>query len=150
MTRYRYTAIDQYGHRQRGLLEVADEQALMASLQQQGLELLTFKSAQSLLWRQPRVNTQTLILFCVQMEQLLQAGVPLLQSVAELTDQSEHRGMMLALQGVQRHHHHAVGAEEMAVVPDAGRGDGDEHIRGQPCQRRVAHDDARLRPGRRR
>jgi len=66
------------------------------------LELLTFKLAQSLLWRQPRVNTQTLILFCVQMEQLLQAGVPLLQSVAELTDQSEHRGMMLALRAVQQ------------------------------------------------
>lgn len=102
MTSYRYTAIDQYGHRQRGMLDVADEQALMASLQQQGLELLTFKLAQSLLWRQPRVDTQTLILFCVQMEQLLQAGVPLLQSVAELTDQSEHRGMMLALRAVQR------------------------------------------------
>ncbi|WP_029147793.1 type II secretion system F family protein [Methylophilus sp. 5] len=102
MTSYRYTAIDQYGQRQRGVLDVPNEQALMVSLQQQGLELLTFKLGQSLLWRQPRVNTQALILFCVQMEQLLQAGVPLLQSIAELTEQSEHQGMMAALRTVQR------------------------------------------------
>ena len=102
MTSYRYTAIDQYGQRHRGVLEMPNEQMLTASLQQQGLELLTFRMGQPWLWRQPRVNTQTLILFCVQMEQLLQAGVPLLQALADLAEQNEHQGMRAALRTVQR------------------------------------------------
>ncbi|EEF26318.1 conserved hypothetical protein [Ricinus communis] len=79
-----------------------NEQMLTASLQQQGLELLTFRMGQPWFWRQPRVNTQTLILFCVQMEQLLQAGVPLLQALADLDEQNEHQGMKAALRNVQR------------------------------------------------
>lgn len=102
MTSYRYTAIDQYGQRHRGVLEMPNEQMLTASLQQQGLELLTFRLGQPWVWRQPRVNTQTLILFCVQMEQLLQAGVPLLQALADLAEQNEHQGMKAALRTVQR------------------------------------------------
>lgn len=102
MTSYRYTAIDQYGQRHRGVLEMPNEQMLTASLQQQGLELLTFKMGQPWVWRQLRVNTQTLILFCVQMEQLLQAGVPLLQALADLAEQNEHQGMKAALRTVQR------------------------------------------------
>lgn len=102
MTGYRYTAIDQYGRQQRGWLEAPSEQALMAYLQQQGLELLTLKLGQPFLWRQARVNTSALILFCVQMEQLLQAGVPLLQAIAELAEQSQHKGMLVALRAVQR------------------------------------------------
>ncbi|MFQ6405836.1 type II secretion system F family protein [Methylophilus sp. 'Pure River'] len=102
MTSYRYIAIDQYGQRHRGVLEMPNEQMLTASLQQQGLELLTFRMGQPWFWRQPRVNTQTLILFCVQMEQLLQAGVPLLQALADLAEQNEHQGMKAALRDVQR------------------------------------------------
>lgn len=102
MTWYRYTAIDSYGLQHRGSLELSSEQALLDYLQQQGLELLTFKLGQPFLSRLPRVNTSTLILFCVQLEQLLQAGVPLLQAIAELAEQCEHRGMQAALRHVQR------------------------------------------------
>lgn len=101
MTCYRYTAIDQYGRRQRGLLDLPDEQALLAHLHQQGWELLSVKLGQARVVRQPSVSAQLLILFCVQMEQLLQAGVPLLQSVAELAEQHEHRGMITALQTIK-------------------------------------------------
>jgi type IV pilus assembly protein PilC len=48
------------------------------------------------------VNSSVLILFCVQIEQLLQAGVPLLQAITELAEQSEHGGMQTALRRVQR------------------------------------------------
>lgn len=102
MTHYRYTAIDQYGRHQRGWMEVPTEQALMEYLQQQDLELLTYKPGQPLLRRQPRVNTSVLIVFCVQMEQLLQAGVPLLQALAELVEQSEHKGLQAALRILKR------------------------------------------------
>lgn len=102
MTYYRYTAIDQYGRHQRGWMEVPSEQALMESLQQQDLELLTLKPGKPLFWRQPRVNSAVLIVFCVQMEQLLQAGVPLLQAVSELAEQSEHKGLQAALHILKR------------------------------------------------
>lgn len=102
MTYYRYTAIDQLGRQQRGCMDVPSEQSLVECLQQQELELLTYKLGQSLFRHQPRVNSAVLIVFCIQMEQLLQAGVPLLQAIAELAEQSEHKGLRAALRILYR------------------------------------------------
>jgi len=102
MTYYRYTAIDQLGRQQRGCMDVPSEQSLVECLQQQELELLTYKLGQPLFRRQPRVNSAVLIVFCIQMEQLLQAGVPLLQAIAELAEQSEHKGLQAALRILYR------------------------------------------------
>lgn len=102
MTYYRYTAIDSDGRQQRGTLQAASEQALEATLQQQGLELLTVKIGQPAAWFQPRIQAQHLILFCIQLEQLLQAGVPLLQALEELARQCEHHLMSEALRAL--HH----------------------------------------------
>ncbi len=102
MTYYRYTAIDQLGRQQRGCMDVPSEQSLVECLQQQELELLTYKLGQPLFRRRPRVNSAVLIVFCIQMEQLLQAGVPLLQAIAELAEQSEHKGLRAALRILYR------------------------------------------------
>ncbi len=102
MTYYQYTAIDQLGRQQRGCMNVPSEQSLVQCLQQQELELLTYKLGQPLFRRQPRVNSAVLIVFCIQMEQLLQAGVPLLQAIAELAEQSEHKGLRAALRILYR------------------------------------------------
>lgn len=102
MTYYQYTAIDQLGRQQRGCMDVPSEQSLVQCLQQQELELLTYKLGQPLFRRQPRVNSAVLIVFCIQMEQLLQAGVPLLQAIAELAEQSEHKGLRAALRILYR------------------------------------------------
>lgn len=102
MTYYQYTAIDQLGRQQRGCMDVPSEQSLVECLQQQELELLTYKLGQPLFRRQPRVNSAVLIVFCIQMEQLLQAGVPLLQAIAELAEQSEHKGLRAALRILYR------------------------------------------------
>lgn len=102
MTYYQYTAIDQLGRQQRGCMDVPSEQSLVECLQQQELELLTYKLGQPLFRHQPRVNSAVLIVFCIQMEQLLQAGVPLLQAIAELAEQSEHKGLRAALRILYR------------------------------------------------
>lgn len=102
MTYYRYTAIDQLGRQQRGCMDVPSEQSLVECLHQQELELLTYKLGQPLFRRRPRVNSAVLIVFCMQMEQLLQAGVPLLQAIAELAEQSEHKGLRAALRILYR------------------------------------------------
>lgn len=100
MTCYRYLAMDQVGRRHRGVLEQPSEYALVSALQQQGLELLTCKCVRP--WRLPqkRIDSATLILFCVQMEQLLQAGVPILQAVSDLAAQEGHNGMLMALRNI--------------------------------------------------
>lgn len=102
MTSYRYTAIDPYGRQQRGILHAANEQALIARLHQSGLELLTAKTGAAPFTLQARVTAQTLILFCVQMEQLLQAGVPLLQALEELAAQGGQPRMADALGALQQ------------------------------------------------
>jgi type IV pilus assembly protein PilC len=83
-------------------MDVPSEQSLVECLQQQELELLTYKLGQPLFRRQPRVNSAVLIVFCIQMEQLLQAGVPLLQAIAELAEQSEHKSLQAALRILYR------------------------------------------------
>jgi type IV pilus assembly protein PilC len=101
MTAYRYTAIDHEGRQQRGTLQATSEQALEASLKAQELELLTLKIGQPVNWFQPRIKAQHLIQFCIQMEQLQQAGIPLLQALEELAGQCEHRLMSEALSALQ-------------------------------------------------
>lgn len=101
MTSYRYTAIDHDGRQQRGTVQAASELALEANLKAQGLELLTCKTGQPVSWFQPRIKAQHLIQFCIQMEQLLQAGVPLLQALEELAGQCEHRLMSEAFRALQ-------------------------------------------------
>jgi type IV pilus assembly protein PilC len=101
MTAYRYTAIDHEGRQQRGTLQATSEQALEAHLKAQGLELLTLKIGQPGNWFQSRIKPQHLIQFCIQMEQLLQAGIPLLQALEELAGQCEHRLMSEALSALQ-------------------------------------------------
>lgn len=100
MNRYRFLAIDKGGHRQRGLMYAADEFALERALLQQGLELLSYKLRQPIRWFQARISRQLLLGFCVQLEQLLQAGIPLLQAISDLAEQSEHDRMMMALRTV--------------------------------------------------
>lgn len=101
MTSYRYTAIDKEGRLQRGNLQASSEQALEASLKVQGLELLTIKIGQPVNWLQQRIKAHHLIQFCIQMEQLLQAGVPLLQALEELAGQCEHRLMSAAFNALR-------------------------------------------------
>lgn len=102
MTSYRYTAIDKTGHLTRGYGTSDSEEALAASLQQQGLELLTVKLGEPLRWRQSRVHPKMLIVFCVQLEQLLQAGLPLCQAIAVSEEQAEQAVMAEALRGLLR------------------------------------------------
>lgn len=102
MTSYRYTAIDKTGHLTRGYGTSDSEEALATSLQQQGLELLTVKLGEPLRWRQPRVHPKMLIVFCVQLEQLLQAGLPLCQAIAVSAEQAEQAVMAEALRGLLR------------------------------------------------
>ncbi|MDP8567863.1 type II secretion system F family protein [Methylophilus aquaticus] len=104
MKHYRYSAIDLQGRHVRGWMMAESEQALAGLLLQQGRELLTARVST----RQRKIAVSEkwhlLIVFCSQLEQLLQAGVPLLQALEELATHSDHSVFSSALQTL----HHAL------------------------------------------
>ena len=91
MTPYAYRAVSPAGQIVRGRLDAHDLPDLEHRLARLGLELLQGRPAPALHWpgRQP-VPRRELINFCFHLEQFLQAGVPILDSLADLRDSLEH------------------------------------------------------------
>ena len=82
-----YRAMDDGGRISRGRLEVADLAHLEARLASMGLELISASEARAKLRpRGVRVGRRGLIHFCFQLEQLLSAGVPVLDALSDLRD----------------------------------------------------------------
>lgn len=87
---YNYVAVNDQGKKMRGEITAAHEIDLEERLKELGLDLISSKEA-----RQKRsspfskVRIRDLILFCVQMEQLNRAGVPLLDAIADARDATE-------------------------------------------------------------
>ena len=91
MTPYAYRAVSPAGQIVRGRLDAHDLPDLEHRLARLGLELLQGRPAPALHWpgRQP-VPRRELINFCFHLEQVLQAGVPILDSLADLRDSLDH------------------------------------------------------------
>lgn len=83
-----YKAVDQTGKSAQGQMEAFNDVDLELRLKRMGLDLVTFRSAkkQQSLFGGLSVSLQDLIMFCFQMEQLTQAGVPVLEGLADLRD----------------------------------------------------------------
>ena len=82
-----YRAMDDGGRISRGRLEAADLAHLEARLASMGLELISASEARAKLRpRGVRVGRRGLIHFCFQLEQLLSAGVPVLDALSDLRD----------------------------------------------------------------
>lgn len=88
MPTFSYRAIDQYGRSARGRLEATNEIELEARLACIGLDLLTFHTARMRwsLWPRRKASLQELAMFCFQLEQLTNAGLPLLDGLTDLRD----------------------------------------------------------------
>lgn len=81
---YRYRALDSRGRLCRGWLALPNEQAVIEALQQQQLEWLSITPAAWPIWQRKQLTTAQLTLFCLQLAQLLHAGIPLLQAIQDL------------------------------------------------------------------
>ncbi|MGB4056553.1 MAG: type II secretion system F family protein [Alphaproteobacteria bacterium] len=99
MERYKYRAINENGRHIRGVVSAANERDLYSQLQSAGLELIDCRmlNAES---KSPfaglggkRVKIRDLIQFFVHMEQMQSAGVPLLDSLADIRDTTENTRM---------------------------------------------------------
>lgn len=89
---FAYKAVDADGNPARGQLEAFNDVDLELRLRHIGLDLIRFRPASP-----PRhlpgrsgIGLQELIMFCFQMEQLMRAGVPLLEGLADLREGTVH------------------------------------------------------------
>ena len=83
----RYKAVDERGRKRTGEMEAANAADLEARLARLGLDLVTFREAKTRrAIRRGRVRRGDLVGFCFHMEQLMTAGVPVLEGLATLRD----------------------------------------------------------------
>lgn len=83
----RYKAMDERGRRLAGEIEAANAADLETRLSRLGLDLITFREAKARrAIGRGRVRRGDLVGFCFHMEQLMTAGVPVLEGLATLRD----------------------------------------------------------------
>lgn len=87
MALYSYRAINEQGKTSKGLLDAANELDLELHLKRDGLDLIDAKPDNGGIgWRRRKIKRAELIAFFFNLEQLTRAGVPLLESLADLRD----------------------------------------------------------------
>lgn len=89
---YQYKAVDASGEVRLGRLNAQNTEELEQRLNRMGLDLVNFREVKPGMFRGYRRNVtrKDLINFCFYLEQLTEAGVPLLQGLADLRDSVEN------------------------------------------------------------
>lgn len=95
MEKYKYRAINDSGRPIRGVLSAANESDLYKQLQDAKLELIDCKKIKSSsgvfsIGFMQKVTVRDLIQFFVQLQQMQNAGIPLLDSLADIRDTSDN------------------------------------------------------------
>lgn len=93
MARYRYRAMDPQGTIVRGSLEAVNPLDLEMRLRRISLDLVTFRAESARRLRRVVRARSDLINFCFHLEQLLRAGVPLVDALRDLRDTGGERGL---------------------------------------------------------
>jgi type IV pilus assembly protein PilC len=88
MTRYFYKAIDPNGKLIEGRIEASNESDLESRISHMKLELVRFRTEAKPLFtlHRQRIEVKELITFTYHMEQLLKAGVPMVEALTDLRD----------------------------------------------------------------
>lgn len=101
MPAYNYTAINETGHKIRGEITAANEVDLEERLKEIGLDLVNYREmARKRGSSRGKVKLHDLIVFCLHFEQLDRAGVPVLDSIADVRDAAENPRMRDIMAGV--------------------------------------------------
>ena len=96
-----YRAMDEQGRVSRGRLEAANLATLEARLARMGLELISgVETRAKARARGVRVGRRELIHFCFQLEQLLSAGVPVLDALGDLRDSAATANLRVLVAGM--------------------------------------------------
>ncbi len=92
MFTYRYKAIDPRGRRLSGRMQAVNDADLELRLRRMELDLIACKQVRGgmLMLSGKRITRVEMITFCYHLEQLLRAGVPILEALADLRDTLEN------------------------------------------------------------
>ncbi len=95
MPSYTYKAINARGSKIKGTMTADNPIELETKIAKLGLDLLNFKEVKqkTMLPFLGRIKPKELIMFCIHMEQLEKAGVPILDAVADMRDTSDNMKM---------------------------------------------------------
>ena len=93
MASFSYRAIDEAGQMMSGSIDATNSVDLELRLRRLGLDLITFESIKkSALMRSSKVSRKDLITFCFHMDQLMRAGVPIIEALTDLRDTVDNPG----------------------------------------------------------
>ena len=93
MASFSYRAIDEAGQKLSGSIDATNAVDLELRLKRLGLDLITFESIKkSALMRASKVSRKELITFCFHMDQLMRAGVPIIEALSDLRDTVDNAG----------------------------------------------------------
>jgi type IV pilus assembly protein PilC len=88
---FAYRAIDAEGRIQNGNVDAMNAVDLELRLRRMGLDLITFDAVKkSQLFGGARITRKELITFCFHLDQLMRAGVPIIDALADLRDSAEN------------------------------------------------------------
>jgi type IV pilus assembly protein PilC len=94
MAQYSYSALNKDGKKVKGQVNASNPQDLEAKIKDLGFDLLDFKVLKSRrAFIKRRVKPKDMISFCVHMEELDRAGVPILDSLIDLRDSVDSEKM---------------------------------------------------------
>jgi len=90
MPSYSYRAVDPHGNIVHGSIDAPNERALEARLRQSDTELVRCQITKSGFGPRRKIGRKDLIGFCLHMEQVLRAGLPMLDALTDLRDSIGH------------------------------------------------------------
>ncbi len=107
MQPYKYKAFNARGRPIRGVITAANEVDLYNQLQSAGMDLVSFEpikasKAASIALLRPRVKVRDLIQFFMHLQQMQAAGVPMLDSLADVRDSSDNQTLKDIMTDVHR------------------------------------------------
>lgn len=88
MPSFQYKAVDKSGKQARGALEAVNEVDLELRLRRMGLDLITYTAVehQSSALGAVKITRQDLVNFCFDMEQMIRAGIPIIDGLRDMRD----------------------------------------------------------------
>jgi type IV pilus assembly protein PilC len=87
MATFAYRAIDEEGRMQRGSIDAINAVDLELRLKRMGLDLVRFNPVKkSVLFGGAKISRKELITFCFHLDQLMRAGVPIIDALTDLRD----------------------------------------------------------------
>lgn len=89
MALFSYRAIDEEGQFANGKLDAINAIDLELRLKRMGLDLITFDQLKQGALMRRRISRRDLITFCFHLEQLIRAGVPIIEALVDLRDTVE-------------------------------------------------------------